>query len=91
MTCSNIKITGKKVHFLCRVRRDQFGRIVLDTCKSDEDHLKFSTAKEGDDRARCRMLVEEYFDKMVDKEGLFTMDISLDEHYTVPDESQQTD
>ena len=49
------------------VRRDYFGRFVIDTCVSDDDHLLNAQPKPGDDRARCRRLLDESFESL---EGL---------------------
>jgi hypothetical protein len=60
------------------VRKDDFGRIVVDTCESDGAHLrKDGPLPEGDDRWRCRNLVEQAFDHVVGKKGKLVVSVSL--------------
>ena len=50
-------------------RKDAFGRIVVDQCPSDEEHLRSGITYAGDDRAKCRVLLEDLFEKVVGKTG----------------------
>lgn len=46
----------EKVGFL---RKDSFGRVFVDSCPSDEEHLKHHV--EGKDRPGCRTYIEDLF------------------------------
>lgn len=59
------------------IRKDHFGRIIIDTCVSDVDHLQHAVAKPGDDRARCRQLVEELFNDLEGLKGEVTVTIDF--------------
>jgi hypothetical protein len=59
------------------VRRDNFGRFIVDPCSSDNDHLINSVAKPGDDRARCRRLVEEAFENLEGLNGTVTITVDF--------------
>ena len=59
------------------IRKDYFGRIVIDTCKSDEDHLRNSKAKPGYQRAGCRVLVEDNFNEFVGMKGFMKVTIEV--------------
>ncbi len=61
------------------VRRDVFGRIVLDECESDSAHLRFAEAPPGDDRPRCRQLLEELFADLVGRHGTLSVDIFFED------------
>ncbi len=62
------------------IRRDCFGRIVLDTCDSDGEHLRFAEPLPGDDRPRCRELLEEMFAPLIGRRGtLFVSVVFADE------------
>jgi hypothetical protein len=60
------------------IRRDPFGRVVVDTCPSDGDHLRDSRAIPPDDRARCRTLVENVFQEHIDKRGKLLVTVSFE-------------
>ena len=61
-------------------RRDNLGRIVIDQCISDEEHLKNGITYEGDDRARCRIVLDDLFERLVGKTGrLFIENAEFDE------------
>ena len=61
------------------IRKDHFGRIVIDTCRSDLDHNKTSKTDRVQNRPLCRGLVEEAFDGFLGKKGTLTLTISLRE------------
>jgi hypothetical protein len=61
------------------IRRDHFGRFVVDPCPSDRDHIRDAVAKPGDDRARCRNLVEESLFAFEGKRGTLHVTIELEE------------
>ncbi len=62
------------------IRRDCFGRIVMDTCDSDGEHLRFAEPLPGDDRPRCRELLEEMFAPLIGRRGtLFVSVVFADE------------
>lgn len=64
--------------FVGNIRRDQFGRTVVDTCASDGNHLrKDGPLPEGDDRHRCRRLVEEMFTEFEGKRGTLLVRVEL--------------
>jgi hypothetical protein len=65
--------------FVGNVRKDNFGRIVVDSCESDVDHHLNSVAKPGDDRARCRRLVEEAFAGYVGRRGKMVIAITFED------------
>lgn len=50
-------IQGKLEGYL---RRDQFGRVFIDTCQSDEEHLT-SAQPEGQERHTCRKYLADLF------------------------------
>lgn len=73
----------KDVIFLdVNVRRDNFGRIVLDECTSDGEHLrddgKFDEFNESG-RQQCRQLLEESFAAFVGKRGHLRVKIEFEE------------
>lgn len=60
------------------IRKDHFGRIVVDTCESDNAHLrKDGPLPPGDDRWRCRNLVEEALEHVVGKKGKLVVSVSV--------------
>jgi len=59
------------------IRKDHFGRIVVDGCDSDLNHLQNATAKPGEDRAKCRNLLEQYFEKYIGLKGRLSIEISF--------------
>jgi len=61
------------------VRKDHFGRIVVDTCSSDPDHLRESRTDPARNRPLCRKLVEDAFEGFLGKTGTLVMTISLKE------------
>lgn len=61
------------------IRKDHFGRIVVDSCESDLDHNVNAVPKPGDDRARCRSLVEEAFADFIGKRGTMVVSILFQE------------
>lgn len=58
------------------IGRDRFGRIVIDTCKSNEEHLRYSVVLPGDDRSRCQILLENYFNEYVNGRYRLSIDVS---------------
>lgn len=58
------------------IRNDRFGRIVIDTCKSDQEHLRNAEAPPGEDKPKCRVLLEEYFHEYVNERYRLSIDIS---------------
>jgi hypothetical protein len=70
------------------IRKDKFGRIILDECPSDEHHLKYAQAKEGDDRACCRIVLDDWiaenrFPKIHDElcNGMVSIDLYTETNY----------
>ena len=61
--------------FQGNVRRDPFGRIVVDECPSDKAHLRDSVALPGDDRARCRRLVESVLEEHIGQKGKLSISV----------------
>lgn len=61
------------------IRKDGFGRIVVDNCPSDPDHLCESKTDPVQNRPLCRKLVEEAFESFLGKKGTLVMTISLRE------------
>ena len=66
------------------LRKDQFGRVIIDTCKTDEDHLLVALP-EGQERRVCReylddimMIPETYLGKRV----YITYDIRIESEET---------
>ena len=70
-TCGS-RIGG--IYLAGHFRKDQFGRIVIDQCASDEEHLRNSVAPPGVDRAKCRVLLEDLFRDLIGKTGLMFID-----------------
>ncbi len=64
------------------VRHDSFGRIVIDSCPSDSHHLQFSETDPDHNRPKCRVLLEEFFDRVVGKYGTLELAIAFLEHGT---------
>lgn len=61
------------------VRQDSFGRIVLDECESDLEHLQ-APAVAGEERQKCRHLLEDEFRSLVGRKGaLFLTAVFVDE------------
>lgn len=61
------------------IRKDHFGRIVVDSCPSDPDHLRDSKTDPDQNRPLCRKIVEEAFEGFLGKSGTLVMTISLKE------------
>lgn len=56
------------------IRTDHFGRLVVDSCESDNAHLRAPV--EGE-RQTCRHLVEDSFSDFVGKRGRLTITVTL--------------
>lgn len=68
----------KIASFIGNIRRDLFGRIVVDTCESDGAHLrKDGPLPAGDDRHRCRRLIEETFTEFEGRSGTLVVRVEL--------------
>lgn len=58
------------------VREDGFGRIVIDRCPSDDEHLRSAPTDPEINKPSCRFLLEEFFtrgtaaEEMLGKKGL---------------------
>jgi hypothetical protein len=61
------------------IRKDHFGRIVIDNCPSDSEHLCDSKTDPVQNRPLCRKLVEEAFEGFLGKTGTLVLTISLKE------------
>jgi hypothetical protein len=57
------------VYLQGHIRKDYFGRIVVDQCISDEEHLKNGITYEGEDRVGCRVILDDLFERLVGKTG----------------------
>lgn len=67
-------------NFPGNVRKDRFGRIVVDLCGSDGEHLtRDLTAEEQADRQKCRYLVEQAFEEFVGKKGTLMVEVTFRE------------
>lgn len=59
--------------------RDQFGRVYLDTCASNEEHLKNHI--DGKERPGCRSYIEDLFpEELMGKFGLADVGVFFVEH-----------
>ena len=59
--------------------RDDFGRVYLDTCKTNEEHLK--NPVEGKERPGCRKYVEDMIpNHLLGKRVLAVIDVFIVEH-----------
>lgn len=65
--------------FLGNIRRDNFGRIVVDLCSSDLKHLRDSKTDPIHNRPMCRRLIEEAFEPFVGRSGRLTLTVAFDE------------
>jgi len=57
------------------IRNDHFGRLVVDQCESDNEHLR--APGDGGERQTCRNLVEDAFLPFVGKCGRLTITVTL--------------
>jgi hypothetical protein len=71
--------TGPDFVLTGHFRRDPFGRTVVDSCISDDEHLRNAITEPGNDRARCRMLLEDLFKGLDGKQGRLDLTISWSE------------
>lgn len=55
------------------VGRDSFGRVFVDKCKDNEEHLARPTTPEGQERSGCRI----YFDDVLIPEEYFGQDVEV--------------
>jgi hypothetical protein len=69
-------VKNKTVVHNGNVRFDHFGRIVLDDCPTDHDHLVDPKAV-GEGRPTCRKLLENSFREIVGKNGTLVVTISF--------------
>lgn len=67
--------------FAGNFREDGFGRVVVDTCPSDEEHLRSSKTDPATNRPQCRRLVEEVFAKYLGKSGRLHIEATFYEDY----------
>ncbi len=59
--------------------RDGFGRVYVDSCKTNEEHLKNHV--EGRERPGCRKYIEDLFpEHLIGKELLVMVDVNLVQH-----------
>jgi hypothetical protein len=58
------------------VRRDSFGRVFVDKCATDKEHLT-KTPQPGQERTKCRWYVEDLLNSLVDKKGYMSIEISF--------------
>lgn len=73
--------TSIKNVVLCgNFRLDSFGRIVVDRCESDAEHLISSETDPEHSRPKCRELLEERLAPILGREGLLVMTITFIEH-----------
>ena len=61
------------------IRRDHFGRFVVDNCPSDEEHLRSSQTNPETNKPICRNLVEEAFSHLEGKTGTLKITLVFDE------------
>lgn len=61
------------------IRRDVFGRIVIDECESDSQHLTRPLKPTETERQLCRHLIEEAFQDLVGKKGTLVLNITFKE------------
>ena len=81
-SAKDIQLTESSTHDLEMIGylgRDGFGRVYLDTCRTNEDHLKNHV--EGKERPGCRKYIEDLFpDHLLGKRILATINVFLVEH-----------
>ena len=65
--------------FTGNIRKDHFGRIVVDTCPSDPSHLVDGVTDPVERRALCRKLIDDAFSDFLGKSGTLVLTISLRE------------
>jgi len=65
----------------CNVRQDPFGRIVIDECASDHEHLT-APAPAGQERQQCRALLEDEFRRIVGRKGALFMTVMFVDELT---------
>jgi len=61
------------------IRKDEFGRIVFDKCKSDLDHL-INPVLIDNERSKCRYLLDDLISKtLLGRQGSWTIDLTFAE------------
>lgn len=71
--------TTKMVTYEGNITKDHFGRIIIDPCPSFEHHIRYAVTKPGDDRARCRVLLEDLFAPFEGKKGKLHIVVSFEQ------------
>lgn len=67
----------KKTFESVYLHRDTFGRLFLDKCSTEEQHLLTTFVADGDDRPRCRTYFDssKVFGEFVGKKGTFEITV----------------
>jgi hypothetical protein len=65
--------------FVGNIRKDHFGRIVIDTCESDESHLVHAPTDPVRNRPICRHLLEDSFAEFIGQRGRLVVSVRLEE------------
>jgi hypothetical protein len=63
--------------FKGQIRSDDFGRVVVDSCPSDKEHLISSVTNMETNKPTCRSLVEELFKTFLGREGVMAVEVTF--------------